>query len=241
MARPTKQGIDYFPVDVQFDEKVELYITETESAGLGILLTIWQLIYQNDGYYIKAGNDLFLLVKRRVLTDVSIVENAVNVAVNRGIFDRKLFKKHKILTSKAIQKRFFTAVKKKKTVSVNKNYIYTGINSGENWVSDSGNATKEDVDVEVKEYIVEKKVIAYLNKKTGKKFRETETNLKLITARLSEGFSEKDFITAINNQNDIWGDDDKMKQFLRPSTLFKKSKFDGYVNNIPANQSEWGN
>ncbi len=37
MARPTKQGLDYFLVDVQFDDKVELHIAEEGSDGLSVL------------------------------------------------------------------------------------------------------------------------------------------------------------------------------------------------------------
>ena len=59
MARPTKQGLEYFPIDVQFDDKIELLISELGSDALSILITIWQLIYQNDGYYTVNTKDLY--------------------------------------------------------------------------------------------------------------------------------------------------------------------------------------
>lgn len=152
MARPTKQGIDYFPIDVQFDEKVELFIAETGGEGLGVLVTIWQLIYQNNGYYIDNGHDLFLLVRRRIMSDINTIEKAVNAAVSRGIFDKNLHEKFNILTSKAIQKRYFIGSKKKKLVSVVENYLLDGVSAGENSVNVVGNATnvkvKEEVEVE---------------------------------------------------------------------------------------------
>lgn len=132
MSRPTKQGLDYFPLDVQFDGKVELFIAETGAEGLGVLLTIWQLIYQNEGYYIKAGEDIALLVMRRTMTPPDKVNDIINVAVKREIFVKNKLEEHNILTSKAIQKRYFSAAKRKKEVSINKNYICQGVDVGVN-------------------------------------------------------------------------------------------------------------
>jgi len=159
MARPTKQGIDYFPVDVQFDDKIELLIAEKGSEALAILITIWQLIYQNEGYYIASGKDLFLLIKRRIMTDVLTSEEVVNIALERNIFDKKLYKKHKILTSKAIQKRYFEASKRKKTVYVDINYLCLGINVNNYSQIIYINATnvEEEVKEEVKEEVEEKR------------------------------------------------------------------------------------
>ena len=78
-----------------------------------------------------------------------------------------------------------------------------------------------------------KRVIDHLNEKTSKRFKKVETNLSLIVSRMAEGFSEDDCIVAINNQVVAWGNDEKMSAFLRPQTLFCKSKIDGYVNNEP--------
>ena len=156
MARPTKQGIDYFPLDVQFDEKVELFIAETGAEGLGVLVTVWQLIYQNKGYYIDNGSDLYLLIRRRVMSDLVTIETVVNSAIERGIFDKIKHREHKILTSKAIQNRYFIGAKKKKIVNVDENYICNGVSVGGNASKVSGNATKVEVEVEVE---VEKKAI----------------------------------------------------------------------------------
>lgn len=144
MARPTKQGIDYFPLDCQFDDKIEMFLIEKEAIGLAALICIWQIIYSNEGYYTKDGNDLFLLVKKRVNVGINDIKECVNICLDRNIFDKKLHKKHGILTSKAIQKRFFDAAKKKKVVFYDIDYIINGVNVG-------GNATNVNVKEEVKE------------------------------------------------------------------------------------------
>lgn len=153
MARPTKQGIDYFPLDTQFDTKVELFVAEHGAEGLGILITIWQLIYSNEGYYAIDNDDLSLVVRRRTMADLTTIKRVIAGALSRLIFDFELHSKYNILTSKAIQKRFFTASKKKKEVFAVKNYLYMCISSVGNLVFDDGNATKEkEKEKEEKEY-----------------------------------------------------------------------------------------
>ena len=72
MARPTKQGINYFPLDCAFDNKTEMYLMETGANGLAVIVTLWQMIYSNNGYYVDNCDDLKLLIKRRI--DVGINE-----------------------------------------------------------------------------------------------------------------------------------------------------------------------
>ncbi len=181
MARPTKQGIDYFPVDVQFDDNVELFLAEHGAEGLGILVTIWQLIYQNNGYYINNNDDLILLIRRRCMADISIIKVVISSAIGRNIFSKHKNKNYKILTSKGIQERYFLASKKKKSVNVDGNYICNGVMVGGNGVYSDGNATKEEVKEEVKEETGNKKQLplpclnfskdfyVYLSENGGKK------------------------------------------------------------------------
>lgn len=74
-----------------------------------------------------------------------------------------------------------------------------------------------------------KQAIAYLNAKTGSKFQNTKTNLGHVNARLSEGNSLDDVKAVIDFKAQEWGPDPKMRQYLRPETLFSQSKFPGYL------------
>ncbi len=86
------------------------------------------------------------------------------------------------------------------------------------------------------QFAIAKNILEYLNSKAGKKFRDTETNLSFILGRMKEGYKTTDFQQAVDNQVSEWGNDVKMNKFLRPSTIFQKSKFDGYVNNTKAKE-----
>jgi hypothetical protein len=151
MARKTKQGIDYFPLDVDFDDNVELFLLEKEYMGLAVLIITWQLIYKNDGYYIRNNDDLYLMIKKRISLDIENIKNCILSAVKRGIFNEVLHKKYKILTSSGIQKRYFDAGRKKKEIKITPEFILISISDydnmvkvGINGVDSGGNATKEN-------------------------------------------------------------------------------------------------
>lgn len=86
---------------------------------------------------------------------------------------------------------------------------------------------EEDKEEDKKIYI---DVIAYLNEKAGTNYRaSSEATKKLIRARLAEGYALDDFKTVIDTKCAEWLNTDYAK-FLRPSTLFQNSKFEGYLN-----------
>lgn len=166
MARPTKQGIDYFPLDVQFDEKIELLIAEKGALAVSVLITVWQLIYKNEGYYIEYSDDLFLLIKRRIMIDEKLIKEILDAAIKRNVFNQTMKNKYSILTSKALQKRYSIASRLKKRINIISEYMLIDIpdvdniivsrvsnvgNSVSNGVNDVGNATNVNVNVNVKE------------------------------------------------------------------------------------------
>lgn len=77
--------------------------------------------------------------------------------------------------------------------------------------------------------------IAYLNQVTEKNFQFVEKNTKLINSRLLEGYELEDFKTVVDIKFDEWKGTE-MAKYIRPETLFG-TKFDGYLNQIPVNQT----
>ncbi len=165
MARPTKIGLDYFSIDCIPDTKLELFILENGMKGYGILITIWQMIYYNDGYYITYNDDLSLMVKKRTLEDTETIINVINNAVKRGLFDGDMLENYGVLTSAGIQKRYFPAAHRKRKIQVISEYLLIDVsefkniisacinpvNAGNNPVNANTNATNVNVDVNVKE------------------------------------------------------------------------------------------
>ncbi len=84
-----------------------------------------------------------------------------------------------------------------------------------------------------------KAVIDYLNQKAGKHFKHTDANKRLIIARYRDGgFTVNDMKKVIDNQCASWLNSSEMNQYLRPATLFRASKFEGYLNNQSADNNK---
>lgn len=73
-------------------------------------------------------------------------------------------------------------------------------------------------------------VIADLNGVFGTKYKHTTVKtIELIVARIKEGFTLENFKTVHRKMAQAWGLDNKMRQYLRPITLYS-NKFESYLN-----------
>jgi hypothetical protein len=124
LARPIKVGLDYFSLDVSLDDNVELMEAECGLAGFAILIKLWQKIY-SEGYYIEWEEDNAVLFSRKINSEITLVNSVVISCLSRKIFSKELYDKYKILTSKAIQKRYLIACKqvKRSNVTFIKDYL----------------------------------------------------------------------------------------------------------------------
>jgi uncharacterized phage protein (TIGR02220 family) len=84
-----------------------------------------------------------------------------------------------------------------------------------------------------KKYAVE--ILNFLNEKAGKKYLPTEANMSLISLRLKEFEKFKPISDVVTDCKMIivrkrreWEGDEKMHTYLRPATLFNKTKFSQY-------------
>jgi uncharacterized phage protein (TIGR02220 family) len=74
-------------------------------------------------------------------------------------------------------------------------------------------------------------IVDHLNLVCGTNYKHTSSATQTkITARFNDGFDLDDFIRVIDFKNHDWGNDQKMKSFLRPETLFG-TKFESYLEN----------
>ena len=82
-----------------------------------------------------------------------------------------------------------------------------------------------------------KEVIEHLNIVTNAKYKHTtKSHSENISARLNEGHSIDDLKRVIDSKAGEWLADKTMAQYLRPSTLFSASKFNGYLINARPKQ-----
>lgn len=155
MARPIKQGLDYFTLDCHFDDKVELVIAEFGMTGLGILIRLFQKIYSENGYYCCWDDDVALLFSRNNGVGGNVVSEVINACLRRGVFDCEMYKRCSILTSKGIQKRYLEAATRRKNIDWKNDYLLISIpteniNVDNNAVNVSNNAVNDSNNSQIK-------------------------------------------------------------------------------------------
>ncbi len=120
-----KQGLDYFDLSVNFfdDDKIALIEAELGVEGSYIAIRLLTKIYRINGYYMQWGEDERLLFARGLPNvNADTVQRAVELLVKRGFFDAGIYKEHCVLTSRAIQRRYFAAVKRRNADNKERKY-----------------------------------------------------------------------------------------------------------------------
>ena len=115
MARPNKIGLDYFPFDIDFfdDEKISAISGEFGIKGEITVIRLLCAIYRN-GYFILWDDLLrYKLLRNLPGTSEHLLESIVQRLVLWGFFDKSLFDSAGVLTSKGIQRRFFSITKRR--------------------------------------------------------------------------------------------------------------------------------
>ena len=84
-------------------------------------------------------------------------------------------------------------------------------------------------------------ILEHLNNAASRAFEPVEANLRPIQNRLTEVDGDIEGIKAmITRQCALWKTDDRMSPYLRPATLFQRSKFHGYYadRNLPVRNGQ---
>lgn len=137
MARPIKQGLDYFTLDCFFDDKVELVIAEFGMTGLGILVRLFQKIYSDCGYYCYWNDDVALLFSRQNGLGGNVVSEVIDACIRRGVFHCGMYEHCSILTSEGIQRRYFEAVKRRSCLNLKNEYLLITVPNNEVFVNNN--------------------------------------------------------------------------------------------------------
>lgn len=147
MARPTKQGIDYFSFDVDFfsDVKIRKISRACGSQSTSILICLLCNIYKDRGYYILWDEDLPFVIADIVGVSEGAVKEVILKALQVVFFDQELYEKYKILTSNGIQSRFKAAVYKREEIEYIVEYLVSDV---KNEVNDTGSTQSKSKEKE---------------------------------------------------------------------------------------------
>ena len=107
MGRNKKEGLSYFPFDVDFfqDLKIRKLIKYQGSNAIAIYAFILCNIYK-DGYYIRWDSDLPFIISEQTGYEESYIVEVINCCLDIGLFSKKLFDSERVITSFGIQDRY---------------------------------------------------------------------------------------------------------------------------------------
>lgn len=126
MARPTKRGIEYFALDVDFfaDDKIRLIRGEFKQKGVLCVLYLLCEVYRTEGYYYIFDDMRATLLAEKIGAEVSpaFVREVVGGCCRCGFFDKAVFNASNALTSRGIQRRYIRAVSARPQITVDETY-----------------------------------------------------------------------------------------------------------------------
>ena len=110
-------GINYFPVGVNFMEENAMEVIEAKYGikGSAIVLKLMCKIYK-EGYYIRWDEEQCLIFANKAGREVQAeeVQGIIEILFTKGILDRNTYQENGILTSESIQKVWMEATKRRK-------------------------------------------------------------------------------------------------------------------------------
>ena len=127
MAGRPKQGIDYsgWSVDIfDGDKKIDKLLDAKGWKGFGIYFFLCQRAYKTNGYFYEWGYDDCATTARKMGGGINsgTVKETVDYCLQVDLFDKGLFDRWGVLTSRGIQRRFWTVLSERRSKIVYKEY-----------------------------------------------------------------------------------------------------------------------
>lgn len=127
MAGRPKAGLDYAGWSVNIfdgDTKIDKLLDAQGWVGFSIYFYLCQMAYKFDGYFYRWTYDDSATTARRMGGGIGseTVRNTVGLCLQIGLFDKPLFDRDGILTSRGIQRRYTAAIQGRRVKTVIADY-----------------------------------------------------------------------------------------------------------------------
>lgn len=200
MARPIKEGMDYFPHDTDAvnDEKIEVLRTLYGNDGYAFYFILLERIYRTPDFELDISDtETMQILSRKISVTMEKFEQMLQTALKWSCFDKELYQKKKVLTSKGIKKRASVVVEKR--VRTREKYQHE-----KQEISDA--ETTQETTAESTQSKVKKSKVKNIYTPVFEKFwdsypRRTEKQkaFRVWSIRLREGVSPDDLVLAAVN------------------------------------------
>ena len=143
MARPRKDGLDYFPLDVNFlsDLKIKKIIRAYGAQAVAVVMSVLTTIYRDNGYFANYDEDLIFIIADELKIEDGYVKDVIEKLIEVDFLSKEQKEKNNILTSIGIQERYLKVCERR--VKKKLNATYDLINDSSNELTQTESTTKE--------------------------------------------------------------------------------------------------
>ena len=132
------QSLKFFPRESKLTTQEQLFMSDfnifnekraanqkLEAFAVYTLLRMKMSDDDDAGYFLNYNKDLLNLLASTLGTDNRFLERVVKRSLERGLFDKVMYEKYKILTSPDIQDKYFFGKQRCTNIRVVKEYLYS--------------------------------------------------------------------------------------------------------------------
>ena len=143
MARPRKDGLDYFPLDVNFlsDLKIKKIIRAYGAQAVAVVMSVLTTIYRDNGYFANYDEDLIFIIADELKLEDGYVKDVIEKLIEVDFLSKEQKEKNNILTSIGIQERYLKVCERR--VKKKLNETYNLINDSSNELPQTESTPKE--------------------------------------------------------------------------------------------------
>lgn len=182
MARPKKEGMDYFPHDVHAfnDKKIEALRMIHGLKGYAVYFFLLEQIYQEKDFELDISDaETIQILCRKLEINQEEFEAIIHTSIKHGCFDRDEYEQRRVLTSDGIKKRSGVVIEKREKMREKYRQVKpvvsdaeTGEETGEESTQSKEKKSKEkkskDIKISVSSHVqLTQKQINTLTKKYG--------------------------------------------------------------------------
>lgn len=125
MANTIKIGLPYFSHDTDMyeDPKVKFIKAKYKLLGYGFYNRLLEIVYKERGYYAEFSDKQIVMFSDETGLTVDQCKEILNDCLEEDLFDKSLYGKFSILTSKRIQRNYLKGCEKRKSIQLNESYL----------------------------------------------------------------------------------------------------------------------
>lgn len=262
MARPRKDGLDYFPLDVNFlsDLKIKKIIRAYGAQSVAVVMSVLTTIYRDNGYFATYDDDLIFIIADELKLEDSYVKGVIEKLIEVDFLNKEQKEKNNILTSIGIQERYLKVCERRVKKKLNATYNLINDSSNElpqtESTDDGGLCIQKPPSMGVND---DKSTQSKVNKSKVNKSKEKvnkttssgeQTDLEKLLEIYQENFGVANSIVQIELQNTLETFDKEMiiesfklsvgkdKPFSYMRGIWNKWKDNGITTLEQANQSK---